>query len=186
MSDEALKTAKIEGEILDRDSLQSSIRRNFGLAADNRKVTPAEQGIAEMMINLYDTFNQPLTEKVMFEWHKKLMLGRHDLNRIGKYRTDEDPMQIVSGAINRPKVHFEAPPSECLTIEMKRFVSWFNIGTGTVIVPPAICFCIIIWLPFCRAGKNPASFRIRTTSAPENIPSLGTNDFNMGEQRGLL
>ena len=53
ISEEALNTSEIEGEILNRDSLQSSIRRNFGLATDNRKIPPAEQGIAQMMGALY-------------------------------------------------------------------------------------------------------------------------------------
>ena len=53
ISEEALNTSEIEGEILNRDSLQSSIRRNFGLATDNRKIPPAEQGIAQMMVELY-------------------------------------------------------------------------------------------------------------------------------------
>src|ERR1700727_1695943 len=60
MSDEALNTSKIEGEILMRESLQSAIRRNLGLGVDNKKVPPAEQGIAEMMVALYHTFNKPL------------------------------------------------------------------------------------------------------------------------------
>ena len=54
LGDEALNTSEIEGEFLNRDSLQSSIRRNFGLTTDNRKIPPAEQGIAQMMVELFD------------------------------------------------------------------------------------------------------------------------------------
>src|SRR5712692_5612070 len=66
ISDEALKTSEIEGEILDRDSVQSSLRRQFGLGGDQRRVSPAERGIAEMMVDLYRNSADPLTHKTMF------------------------------------------------------------------------------------------------------------------------
>ena len=124
--DEALYTSEIEGEILNRDSLKSSIRKHLGLKADTRRVPPAEEGIADMMVDLYETYNLPLTHEMLFDWHKMLTLGRRDLIDIGAYRTHEDPMQVVSGSINKPKVHFEAPPSEKVPEEMERFVEWFN------------------------------------------------------------
>ena len=124
--DEALKTSEIEGEILDRESLQSSIRRNFGLTADNRKIPPAEQGIARMMVDLYRHFDAPLTDDLLFRWHEMLMGGRRDMKDIGRYRRDESPMQVVSGSLHEPKVHFEAPPSRSLPKEMKRFIRWFQ------------------------------------------------------------
>lgn len=124
--DEALYTSEIEGEILNRDSLKSSIRKHLGLKADARRIPPAEEGIADMMVSLYETYDLPLTHEMMFEWHKMLTLGRRDLIDIGAYRTHEDPMQVVSGSINRPRVHFEAPPSERVPEEMDAFVSWFN------------------------------------------------------------
>jgi Fic family protein len=126
ISDEALKTSEIEGEILNRDSLQSSIRRNFGLATDNRKVPPAEQGIAEMMVDLHRNFAEPLSDEVLFRWHEMLMNGRRDIKDVGCYRTGDGPMQVVSGPIHEPHVHFEAPPSDRLKREMARFVKWFN------------------------------------------------------------
>ena len=61
ISNEALKTSEIEGEYLDRDSLQSSIRRQLGLITDNRKISSAEQGIAEVMVELYRGFEAPLS-----------------------------------------------------------------------------------------------------------------------------
>ena len=124
--DEALYTSEIEGEILNRDSLKSSIRKHLGLKTDMRRVPPAEEGIADMMVSLYKTYEKPLTHEMMFEWHKMLTLGRRDLIDIGDYRTHEDPMQVVSGSINKPKVHFEAPPSGRVPKEMDGFVNWFN------------------------------------------------------------
>ena len=63
ISDEAIKTSEIEGEFLNRDSVQSSIRRNFGLDTDSRRIFSAEQGIADMMTDLYRGFAEPLTRK---------------------------------------------------------------------------------------------------------------------------
>lgn len=126
MSTEAINTSEIEGEILNRNSVQSSIRRNFGLDTDNQRIPPAEQGIAEMMVDLYRSYNEPLSHSKLFTWHKMLSNGRRDLTDIGRYRTHEDAMQVVSGAIYDPKVHFEAPPSKDMQTEMGRFIDWFN------------------------------------------------------------
>lgn len=126
VSDEALKTAEIEGEYLDRDSLQSSIRRQFGLEADRRRVPAAEQGVAEMMVNLYWTFGDPLTHEALYAWHAALSMGRRDLAEVGGYRTDDAPMQVVSGPIYEPIIHFEAPPSSRVKVEMDGFIRWFN------------------------------------------------------------
>lgn len=125
LSEEAFNTSEIEGEILNRDSLQSSIRRSFGLATD-RKIPPAEQGLAEMMVDLYHNFSAPLTEDLLFHWHKLLMNGRRDLADVGCYRTGDSPMQIVSGPIHESRVHFEAPPADRMRQEMARFITWFN------------------------------------------------------------
>jgi len=127
ISEEALKTSEIEGEYLNRESLQSSIQRQFGLSSDKHSITPAEQGIAEMMVNLYETYDVPLSHDVFYSWHKQLMRGRGDLEQVGKYRTHVDAMQVVSGAIHDPKVHFEAPPSDRVASEMAAFISWFNL-----------------------------------------------------------
>ncbi len=125
ISQEALKTSKIEGEILDRDSLQSSICRQFGLETDNRHISPAEQGIAVMMVDLYRTFYRKMNHELLWNWHKMLMNGRRDV-QIGMYRKHEDLMQIVSGTVDNPKVHFQAPPSVVVPREMDLFVKWFN------------------------------------------------------------
>lgn len=126
LGDEALKTSEIEGEYLNRDSLQSSIRRHFGINTDNRKISPAESGISEMMLDLYDTYHHPLTHKDLFRWHSLLTNGRMDLENIGEYRTCLEPMQIVSGRDYEPKIHFEAPPSSAVTLEMYRYIDWYN------------------------------------------------------------
>ena len=126
MSSEAVTTSKIEGEVLNRDSVQSSIQRQLGLAADDRRATPAEQGIAEMMVDLYRSFREPLSQERLFAWHQMVIAGRMDHADIGNYRTSKETMQIVSGPIGASKVHFEAPPSERVSSEMNRFIAWFN------------------------------------------------------------
>lgn len=126
ISIEALKTSEIEGELLNRESLQSSIRRHFGLAVDQRKIPPAEQGIAEMMLDLYQSFQEVLSDQSLFRWHSMLMNGRRDLTDVGRYRTGKEPMQVVSGPLHEPRVHFQAPPSTQMSGEMKSFISWFN------------------------------------------------------------
>lgn len=129
ISEEAYKTSEIEGEILDRDSLQSSIRKHFGLKTDNRKIPAAEQGISEMLVDLYKTYDAPLDAQKLFLWHEMLTNGRRDLRDIGRYRTHEEPMQIVSGSLHEPEVHFEAPPSKDVPAHMETFINWFN-GQG--------------------------------------------------------
>ena len=127
LSDEAMKTSEIEGDYLNSDSTQESIKKNLGLAIENRKLPAAEFGISEMMVNLYQTYDEPLTNEYLFEWHKMLTNGRRDLVDIGRYRTHEDPMQIVSGArMDKKKVHYEAPPSNSMEREMTAFIDWFN------------------------------------------------------------
>ena len=126
ISDEALKTSAIEGEVLDRVSVQSSLRRQFGLGTDDRRIPPAESGIAQMMVDLYKNFKAPLTHETMFAWHSMLMNGAQRINTIGDYRTHPEPMQVVSPNLANPKVHFEAPPSSEVKEEMDEFISWFN------------------------------------------------------------
>ena len=126
ISTEALKTSEIEGEVLDRDSVQSSLRRQFGLQSDRPRAAPAEQGISEMLADLYRRWADPLDDATLFRWHQWLMQGRTELRTVGGYRRHPEPMQVVSGRIDRPRIHFEAPPSSSVTAEMGRFCRWFN------------------------------------------------------------
>jgi Fic family protein len=126
ISDEAVKTSEIEGEILNRESVQSSLRQQFGLGAERPGVKPAERGISKMMVDLYQNFATPLTDQMMFGWHALLLGGDKSINVVGGYRTHADPMQIVSGADYKRIVHFEAPPADHIPDEMKQFIAWFN------------------------------------------------------------
>ena len=126
IGDEALKTSEIEGEILNRDSVQSSLRHQFGLGAARPDIPAAERGIAEMMVDLYRGFAAPLGHETLFAWHRMLLAGDRTIQVIGGYRTHADPMQVVSGPIQQRSVHFEAPPSARVTGEMTHFIDWFN------------------------------------------------------------
>jgi Fic family protein len=126
ISDEAVKTSAIEGEILNRDSVQSSLRQQLGLGLEAPGVKPAERGISKMMVDLYQNFAMPLSDKTMFDWHSMLLTGDTSIRVVGAYRTHPEPMQVVSGPIHKRAVHFEAPPSSRMPDEMERFIRWFN------------------------------------------------------------
>lgn len=128
ISAEAVKTSEIEGEWLNRDSVQSSLKKQFGLqlTTEKHKILPAEAGIAEVMADLYKTFAEPLTENQLYRWNKLLLVGSREEKASGKYRIHSDAMQVVSGPIGHPTVHFEAPSSQQVPSEMTAFITWFN------------------------------------------------------------
>lgn len=125
IAQETVDSSAIEGEILDRASVQSSLTRHLGLQTDRRRVSGAEAGAAELMASLYRSYAEPLSDRMLFDWHAMLMTGRRDLGIIGGYRTHLEPMQIVSGALHAPRVHYEAPPSDRVPEEMETFLRWF-------------------------------------------------------------
>lgn len=126
LSTEGVKSAEIEGEILERESLQSSIQRHFGIFTEAKAPMPKEQGMADLMWKMYDTFDETLTHEMLYAWHKVLMQHGQGITDIGKYRAHPDPMQIISGRSDRQRVYFEAPPSKEVHQQMEDFVKWFN------------------------------------------------------------
>jgi Fic family protein len=131
LTQEAVSTSNIEGELLKRESVQSSIRKHLGLKTDNRKVQPNEAGISEMMVDVYLNFDKPLTHQTFFLWHEMLMNGRRDIDAIGNYRIHPEPMQIVSGNLSAPTLFYEAPPSEQVFKLMDGFIDWYNAHIAT-------------------------------------------------------
>ena len=131
LSEEAVKSSEIEGEILNRDSVQSSLRHALGLGPEQPNISPAERGIAEMMIDLYAHFSSALADDTVFAWHGMLLIGDRPIKTIGRYRTHDDPMQVVSGPLHKRTVHFEAPPATAVPDEMTRFIAWFNATAPT-------------------------------------------------------
>lgn len=131
LSDEALRTSRIEGEILDRESLQSSLQREFGLKTDARRASPAERGVSELLVDGYRRFDEPLTLERLLTWHETLMQGRRDIE-IGAFRAGGDPMQVVSGPLHAPKVHYEAPPAVQVPGMMQGFIDWWEGAGGAL------------------------------------------------------
>ncbi|HVY76866.1 MAG TPA: Fic family protein [Puia sp.] len=123
---EAIKTSAIEGEYPNRQDVLSSIRKNLGLHVSTGHIRDrSAAGLGELMIDARKSFKEPLSEERLFSWHK-MLLGENKKIEVGRWRTHEDPMQIVSGPVGKEKVHFEAPPSARVPREMKTFIKWFN------------------------------------------------------------
>ena len=126
LTHEAIETSMIEGEILERNSVQSSIQRHMGLKTIRAKSKPSEEGIAAMMTNVFQDFAKPLSHSMLFLWHEQITRGYEHLEQVGAYRTSTEPMQIISGPYGNPKIHFEAPPSIQMDEQMEKFIQWFN------------------------------------------------------------
>jgi len=123
---EAIKTSAIEGEFPNRKDVLSSIRKNLGLHTGPEHIKDKSAvGLGELIIDVRKTFKEPLTKDKLFAWHQ-MLLGDNSRIAVGNWRTHEDPMQVVSGAIGKEKLHYEAPPSSAVPNEMQRFIDWFN------------------------------------------------------------
>ena len=134
---DVLKSSEIEGEILDSDEVRSSIARRMGM--DIAGLVPSDrnvEGVVEMMLDATQQKEKTLTKKRLFAWHASLFpTGRSGMHPIvtGAWRNNakDDPMQVISGAMGKEKVHFQAPDSERLDMEMKQFCEWFNKNNDT-------------------------------------------------------
>jgi Fic family protein len=128
---EVLKSTEIEGEFLNSDQVRSSIARKLGMDIPNSVLSDRNvDGVVEMMIDAIQFYDQPLTAERLFGWHSALFPGGRSgmyKIRVGNWRIDSTgPMQVVSGAMGREKVHFQAPDSLLLEKEMSNFLDWFN------------------------------------------------------------
>lgn len=131
LTEDVLKSSEIEGEILDKEQVRSSIARRLGMDAGG--LVPADrdvEGVVEMMLDAAQKYPQKLTQERLFAWHASLFpTGRSGMGkiRVGKWRDDKSgPMQVVSGPIGKEKVHFQAPPAKKVAGEMRAFLTWFN------------------------------------------------------------
>jgi Fic family protein len=123
---EAIKTSEIEGEYPSRQDVLSSIRKNLGLHTSQDYIKDkSAAGLGELMIDVRKSFKEPLTEEKLFAWHQMLLRENKNIE-VGQWRTHEDPMQVMSGAMGKTKVHYEAPPSSKVPAEMRKFIRWFN------------------------------------------------------------
>lgn len=123
---EAIKTSAIEGEFLSRIDLVSSIRKKLGYSTPSHRIKDKRaEGIAGLLVKVREYFHCDLDEEQLFDWHRLLMSGNNTIN-VGQYRSHTEPMQVISGAVGREIVHFEAPPSARVPLEMQAFLDWFN------------------------------------------------------------
>jgi Fic family protein len=139
LTEDVLKSSEIEGEVLDRDQVRSSIARRLGL--DIGGLVPADrnvEGVVEMMLDATQRYADPLTGRRLFGWHAALFPTGHSgisKIRVGAWRDDaKGPMQVVSGPIGKERVHYEAPAADRLRDEMKTFVDWFEKDRSTNLV----------------------------------------------------
>lgn len=136
LTDDILKSSEIEGEILDRQQVRSSIARRLGIEIGS--VTPVGkdvEGIVDMVFDATQRYNEELTPERLFGWHAALFpTGYSGMKkiRVGDWRKAEDgTMQVVSGPIGRERVHFEAPTADRIENEMELFFHWFNSEDDT-------------------------------------------------------
>jgi len=124
MVSEAIKTSEIEGEYLSRKEVMSSIKNRLGLS-QKQTTDKKAKGVGELMVEVHNTYQQQLTEQQLFAWHT-LLFSTDTTVKVGAWRDHPEPMQVISGAMGKEKVHYEAPPSEEVAKEMHRFITWFN------------------------------------------------------------
>lgn len=140
---DVLKSSEIEGEFLNPDQVRSSIARRLGMeiagaVESDRNV----EGVVEMMLDATQRCFEPLTADRLFDWHAALFpTGRSGMYKItvADWRKDTTgPMQVVSGAMGKEKVHFQAPDSDLVEKEMTRFIDWFNNSKVDLVIKASI------------------------------------------------
>jgi Fic family protein len=136
---EIIKSTEIEGEILDREQVRSSIARRLGLEISGLVYSERNvDGIVDLMIDATKNFEKELNKERLFSWHASLFpTGQSGLYKIitGNWRNDSTgPMQVVSGALGKEKVHYQAPPATQIENEMRIFLDWFNLEQNTDLV----------------------------------------------------
>jgi Fic family protein len=137
LTQEVVKTSEIEGEILDKGQVRSSLARRLGLEAGALAVADRNvEGIVEVVLDATGNYERPLTKKRLFGWHAALFpTGRSGLRKIavGKWRSQ--PIEVVSGPEGHQRVHFEGPDARRIEPEMRAFLEWFN---GNAAIDPVL------------------------------------------------
>lgn len=151
-----LSSSAIEEERVNVQSVRSSLARRLGVTEEQpRPVSDRSEGLAAMMLDAINNRSQPLTMERLYQWHHWLFpADEWTVQRlsVGMLRGSE-PMQVVSGRIDRPTVHFEAPPRDGLEPQLAQFIAWFNQSQQDVMLDPllraAICHLWFVTLhPF--------------------------------------
>jgi len=132
LTEEAVTTAAIEGEQLNRDRVRSSVARRLGLPTAGLPETERQtDGLVEMLIDATRNFNQPMTAERLKSWQAALFpTGYSGLRRIVTGDWRRGPMEVVSGPTGKEVVHYQAPPSDRVSAMMKEFLGWFQGSAG--------------------------------------------------------
>lgn len=133
LTQEIVKSTEIEGEILDKEQVRSSVARRLGLEISGLVNSERNvDGIVDLMLDAITNYDKELSKERLFSWHASIFPeGRSGMYNIkaGSWRDDSTgPMQVVSGALGKEKVHYQAPPAETLEKEMQQFIRWFNLN----------------------------------------------------------
>ena len=130
MTEDVVRSSEIEGELLNRDSVRSSIARHLGVSLPSAGVSDHyTEGVVQVAVDAVKNCQASLDKERLCNWHAALFpTGRSGMYRItvADWRKGEEPMLVVSGAMGKERVHYEAPPSSVVPMEMKRFLQWFN------------------------------------------------------------
>ena len=133
LTEEIIHSSEIEGENLNRVSVRSSVARQLGLEHDGLPKTDHYiEGVVQVMLDATQHFQDSLTQERLFGWHSALFpTGYSGMYKIavGDWRKGEEAMQVVSGAMGREKVHYEAPPSFDVPEMMKQLLTWIDDAT---------------------------------------------------------
>jgi len=135
VTSDVVSSSAIEGERLDPNEVRSSVARHLGLDVGGLRATGRQvDGVVEMMLDASQNSSSPLTSERLFGWHAALFpigrSGMHPITTAGWRVVAGDPMRVVSGAIGKQKIHFEAPDAARVPKEMEQFLSWFEDGRG--------------------------------------------------------
>lgn len=134
LTENIIKSSEIEGQILDKHIVRSSIARRLGIdLAGETPISRDIEGVVEMMLDATQNYTQNMTKERIIGWHAALFptgfSGMYKIN-VGNYRTDEQgPMQVVSAYAGKERVHYEAPPAEFLEFEMQDLIDYINSET---------------------------------------------------------
>jgi Fic family protein len=132
LTEETIKSSAIEGVVLDPESVRSSIAKKLGLdmAGLKEHKDRSVEGVVEMMVDATQRFEAPMTKERLFDWHAHLFPGVRRTTekfRVGAWRDDsQGPMQVISGPMDRLKIHYVAPAASRLDAEMERFLGWLE------------------------------------------------------------
>ena len=149
--DEALSSAKIEGEILDRDSVRSSIANRLGVGKVGQ-MSRNSTAFIDVLLESIRSSSSVLTEDDLFKWHGMMFLDKPILDNliIGNYRKSQ--MRVISGRFGKEQVHFEAPclDRQCVNDEMNIFLDWLKVdNTNSGYIKAAIAkFYFVTIHPF--------------------------------------